>query len=115
MYVAFRSVLARLFTVQDPSASVVEELAEVTHLLEVVTAPLPVVAGAPPADHADFMLQIEWCDDLSEEEDATEDLSERRARQLLLHAGIDLEETMPGRRGFGSGWRGDGTQVFLSA
>lgn len=114
MFFALRSTIAHLFHAWMATPVSAEEPEDVTHLLEAVSAPLPVAVGAPPVIDVGLLGTPEWGDELGEEDAATEEMSERRALRLMAQAGFDAEETMPRMDRFNMDWD-DGTQVFLSA
>ena len=96
MFAALRIATARLLGPRSVPALSDDAYADVTHLLEVVTAPLPITVGTVPA--ADMILdetvELEWGDGLGEEDVATDEMSEREARQVLRQAGIQLDENL---------------------
>lgn len=114
MFFALRSTIARLFHAPEAAPISVEEPDDVTHLLEAVSAPLPVAAGARPVMDVGLLGVSDWGDELGEEDAATEQMSERPALRLMTQAGFDAEDTMPRMDRPGMDWD-DGTQVYLSA
>lgn len=114
MFFALRSTIAHLVHAWMATPVSAEEPEDVTHLLEAVSAPLPVVVGSPPAMDVGLPGTPEWGDELGEEDAATEQMSERGALRLMSQAGFDAEDTMPRMERYNLDWD-DGTQVYLSA
>ena len=114
MFFALRSTIARLFHASTAAPVSVEEPDDVTHLLEAVSAPLPVVVGARPVMDVGLLGTPEWGDELGEEDEPTEQMSERPALRLMTQAGFDPEDTMPRMDRLDLDWE-DGMQVYLSA
>ncbi len=95
MFAALRTATARLLGSRRPVPGAGDEAyADVTHLLEAVTAPLPVYVGTVPTPG--FLLEdtveIEWGAGLEDDDLATEEVSEREAGQVLRQAGVLLDE-----------------------
>jgi hypothetical protein len=93
MFAALRTATARFLGVRPLPAGLDESVTDVTHLLEAVTAPLPVAVGSMPGPTlpVDEPVAFEWGDELGEEDLSTDEMPEREARQVLLQAGIQLD------------------------